>query len=54
MITFNVLTSKSGTNNAAKSGNRLATERQTQIEHNDLLDIRTMPGYDAAMNSPRP
>ena len=53
MITFNVLTSKSGTNNAAKSGNRLATERQTQVQHNDLLDIRTMPGYDAAMKLPR-
>lgn len=53
MITFDVLTAKNGTSNAAKSGNRLATERQTQVEHDDLLDIRTMPGYDAAMKLPR-
>ena len=53
MITFNVLTANSGTGNASKSGNRLATERQTPIEHADLLDIRTLPGYDTAMKAPK-
>lgn len=53
MITFNVLTTKGGSGNASKSGNRLATERQTPIEHRDLLDIRTLPGYDTAMKAPK-
>lgn len=49
---FNVLTSKGGTGNALKSGDRLATQRQTQAEHNKLLDIRTMPEYQAVMSMP--
>lgn len=49
---FNVLTSKGGTGNALKSGDRLATQRQTQAEHNKLLDIRTMPEYTAVMSMP--
>lgn len=49
---FNVLTSKGGTGNALKSGDRLATQRQTQAEHNKLLDIRTMPEYTAVMAMP--
>lgn len=49
---FNVLTSKGGTGNALKSGNRLATQRQTQAEHNKLLNIRTMPEYTAVMSMP--
>ena len=32
-------------NNALKSGNRLATYRQTQQEHDDLLDISNLPDY---------
>lgn len=49
---FNVLTSKGGTGNALKSGNRLATQRQTQVEHNKLLDIRSLPEYTAVMSMP--
>lgn len=49
---FNVLTSKGGTGNALKSGDRLATQRQTQAEHNKLLDIRTTPEYQAVMSMP--
>lgn len=32
-------------NNSLKSGNRLATYRQTQKEHDDLLDISNLPDY---------
>lgn len=49
---FNVLTSKGGTGNALKSGDRLATQRQTQVEHNKLLDIRSLPEYTAVMSMP--
>lgn len=49
---FNVLTSKGGTGNALKSGDRLATQRQTQAEHNKLLNIRTLPEYTAVMSMP--
>lgn len=49
---FNVLTSKGGTGNALKSGDRLATQRQTQAEHNKLLDIRSLPEYTAVMALP--
>ena len=31
--------------NALKRGDRLATYRQTQQEHDDLLDISTLPDY---------
>lgn len=36
---------KSYSDNALKSGNRLATYRQTQQEHDDLLDISNLPDY---------
>lgn len=49
---FNVLTSKGGTGNALKSGDRLATERQTQAEHNRLLDITSLPEYKVVMAIP--
>lgn len=49
---FNVLTSKGGTGNALKSGDRLASQRQTQAEHNKLLDIRSLPEYTAVMSMP--
>lgn len=49
---FNVLTSKGGTGNALKSGDRIATQRQTQAEHNKLLDIRSLPEYTAVMTMP--
>lgn len=49
---FNVLTSKGGTGNALKSGDRLATQRQTQAEHNKLLDISSLPEYQVVMSIP--
>lgn len=49
---FNVLTSKGGTGNALKSGDRRATERQTLQEHDKLLDIRTLPEYNIVMAMP--
>lgn len=49
---FNVLTSQGGTGNALKSGDRLATERQTQSEHDKLLDISSLPEYQAVMSMP--
>ena len=49
---FNVLTSKGGTGNALKSGDRLATQRQTQAEHNKLLDISSLPEYQVVMSMP--
>ena len=49
---FNVLTSKGGTGNALKSGDRLATERQSQQEHNRLLDITSLPEYQVVMYMP--
>ena len=49
---FNVLTSKGGTGNALKSGDRRATERQTKSEHDDLLDISSLPEYKAVMAMP--
>lgn len=49
---FNVLTSQGGTGNALKSGDRLATERQTQSEHDKLLNISSLPEYQAVMSMP--
>ena len=49
---FNILTSKGGTGNALKSGDRRATERQTQSEHDKLLDISSLPEYQAVMAMP--
>ena len=49
---FNVLTAKSGTGNALKSGDRNATERQTKLEHDNLLDISSLPEYQAVIGMP--
>lgn len=49
---FNVLTSQGGTGNALKSGDRLATERQSQSEHDKLLDISSLPEYQMVMSMP--
>jgi len=38
--------------NALKAGNREATKRQTQQEHDDLLDITTLPEYQQFMALP--
>lgn len=52
MPIFNVLTAKSGTGNALKSGDRNATYRQTDDEHKRLLDITTLPNYSVVMAMP--
>lgn len=52
MPLFNVLTSKGGTGNALKSGDRRAVERQTKEEHDKLLDIRTLPEYQEILAMP--
>lgn len=38
--------------NALKMGERKAVERQTQQEHDDLLDITKLPEYQAFLNLP--
>lgn len=52
MPIFNVLTSKGTIGNALKSGDRRAAERQTKLEHDKLLDIRTFPEYKTVMSMP--
>lgn len=52
MPLFNVLTTKGGTGNALKSGDRRATERQSQQEHDKLLDIRSLTEYNTVMAMP--
>lgn len=49
---FNVLTTQGGSGNAIKSGDRQATLRQSNTEHNALLDVTTLPEYKAVMAMP--
>jgi hypothetical protein len=49
---FKVLTFKGGSGNALKSGDRQATLRQSNSEHNALLDVTTLPEYKAVMAMP--
>lgn len=49
---FNVLTSQGGSDNSIKSGDRQATLRQSNSEHNALLDVTTLPEYNAVMAMP--
>lgn len=49
---FNVLTTQGGSGNAIKSGDRQATLRQSNTEHNALLDVTTLPEYKAVMAIP--
>ena len=49
---FNILTAPGLGNNALKSGDRLATERQTQAEHDALLDPTNLPEYQDIMLLP--
>lgn len=49
---FNVLTGQGLTNNSMKSGDRKATERQTKVEHDKLLDVRTLPSYQRILVMP--
>ena len=45
---FDIITGK-GLNNNIRTGDRLAAERQTPLEHEELLDERNLPGYSEAM-----
>lgn len=49
---FNVLTGQGLTHNSMKSGDRKATERQTKVEHDKLLDVRTLPSYKRILVMP--
>lgn len=42
---FDVIQGKGLGNNALKSGDRDAVNRQTEIEHAEALDVRNQPGY---------
>lgn len=42
---FSIITGKSLGNNALKSGDRDAVNRQSEIEHQEALDVRNQPGY---------
>lgn len=46
---FDIITGNGLSNNVLKSGDRLATQRQTPLEHEELLDERNLPGYREAM-----
>ena len=52
MIHFDVMTGRGLSNNALMSGERKATERQTPIQHEELLDITTLPDYPAFLAMP--
>lgn len=47
---FDIITGNGLGSNILKSGDRLATFRQTPQEHEELLDERTIPGYQEAMS----
>lgn len=49
---FKVLTGPSLSKNVTRSGNRNAAYRQTQEEHDKLLDIRTLPSYQRILAMP--
>lgn len=49
---FNVLQAPGLSNNSLKSGDRLAAQRQTELEHQELLDPSTLPGFQTAMSMP--
>lgn len=46
---FDIITGNGLGSNILKSGDRQATFRQTPQEHEELLDERTIPGYQEAM-----
>lgn len=52
MIHFDVMTGRGLGNNVLMSGDRTATERQTPAQHEELLDITTLPDYPAFMAMP--
>lgn len=52
MIRFDVMTGRGLGNNTLMSGDRKATERQTPLEHEELLDITTLPDYPTFLAMP--
>lgn len=54
MITFPVKTGAAFTHNALFTGTSDTRLRQTPMEHRQLLDIKSLPGYAAAMAIPNP
>lgn len=52
MIHFDVMTGKGMGHNALMSGDRTAAERQTPLQHEELLDISTLPDYPAFVAMP--
>lgn len=52
---FNVLQAMGLGNNAVKTGDRQAVVRQTELEHQDLLDYKTLPDWNyVSMMPPGP
>lgn len=52
MIHFDVMTGKGLGHNAMLSGDRKAAERQTPMQHEELLDITTLPDYPTFLAMP--
>ena len=52
MIHFDVMTGKGLGNNTLISGDRKAAERQTPVEHQELLDITKDPEYAQLLSLP--
>lgn len=52
MIHFDVMTGKGMGHNALMSGDRTAAERQTPLQHEELLDISSLPDYPAFLAMP--
>lgn len=51
---FDIISGNGMGDNILKSGDRQATFRQTPQEHEELLDERTIPGYQEALMLPGP
>lgn len=49
---YTVLAGKGLGGNVLKGGDRQAAERQTQEEHDNLLDIKNLPGYSRFLAMP--
>lgn len=49
---YTVLSGKGLGGNILKGGDRKAAERQTKEEHDDLLDIKNLPGYSRFLAMP--
>jgi len=52
MIHFDVMTGRGMGHNALMTGDRTAAERQTPLQHEELLDISSLPDYPAFVAMP--